>query len=106
LTNPLVCIQYTISGSFPSNRRPHQVRLGRAIKMATTAREACGMVCLLVMVNSCGSQLDMCLPGDCSAWEWDTDGEERNDVERRGHCVLACGILTPQGDRKTAVEMH
>jgi hypothetical protein len=64
--------------------------------MATTAREACGMVCLLVMVNSCGNQLDMCLPGDCSAWEWDTDGTD--GCERLGHCVLSCGVTAPEAD--------
>jgi hypothetical protein len=55
--------------------------------MATTAKEAYSKVCLLVMVNSCGSPTDMCMPGDCSAWEWD-DGREEG-VERTGHCALA-----------------
>jgi hypothetical protein len=64
--------------------------------MATTAREACGMVCLLVMVNSCGNQMDMCLPGDCSAWEWDAN--ECDGDERRGHCVLSCGVMTPEAE--------
>lgn len=54
--------------------------------MATTAKEACSKVCLLVMVNSCGNPTDLCLPGECSAWEWD-DGREEG-VERTGHCAL------------------
>ncbi len=72
--------------------------------MATTAREACGMVCLLVLVNSCGNQMDLCLPGDCSAWEWDTD--EGDGGEPRGHCVLAYGVSTPPGDANTASGVH
>jgi hypothetical protein len=55
--------------------------------MATTAKEAYSKVCLLVMVNSCGSPTDTCMPGECSAWEWD-DGREEG-VERTGHCALA-----------------
>jgi len=55
--------------------------------MVTTAKEACSKVCLLVMVNSCGSQMDMCQPGECSAWEWDTGQDDGS--ERLGHCALA-----------------
>lgn len=55
--------------------------------MLTTAKEARSEVCLMVMVNSCGSQMDRCQLGECSAWEWDTSFEE--GVERLGHCALA-----------------
>jgi hypothetical protein len=72
--------------------------------MATTAREACGMICVLVMVNSCGNQLDMCLPGDCSAWEWDSD--EDDGVDRRGHCVLALGAHSPSERGDAAPGVH
>ena len=71
--------------------------------MATTAREACGMVCLLVMVNACGTQMDRCLPGECSAWEWDSD--EADGDERRGHCMLACCPAAPPAGGKAAA-MH
>lgn len=55
--------------------------------MVTTAKEACREVCLMVMVNCSGSQMDRCRLGECSAWEWDTGSEE--GVERLGHCALA-----------------
>lgn len=66
--------------------------------MATTAKEACNKVCLLVMVNSCGSPMDTCLPGECSAWEWD-DGHE-DGVERTGHCALAGRAAVPPPRRR------
>jgi len=72
--------------------------------MATTAREACGMVCLLVLVNSCGTQMDRCLPGDCSAWEWDT--EEGDGGERCGHCVLASAMPAGRPDATSPGGMH
>jgi hypothetical protein len=66
--------------------------------MATTAREVDGKVCLLVMVNSCGSQFDRCLTGECSAWEWDAEGE--TDGKRPGHCVVAGRAALPQVGKK------
>jgi hypothetical protein len=72
--------------------------------MATTAREACGTVCLLMLVKSSGIQLEMCLPGDCSAWEWDTD--EGDGGERRGHCVLASGTPAARTDAAAAGGMR
>jgi len=62
------------------------------------------MVCLLVLVNCCGTQLDMCLPGNCSAWEWDTD--EGEGFERRGHCVLTTGMPEAGTDASSAGRMH
>ena len=72
--------------------------------MATTAKEACGKVCLLVMVNSYGSQMDMYLPGKCSAWAWDTGQDD--GTERLGHCALAGNSAVPQGGRKKGIDAH
>jgi hypothetical protein len=68
--------------------------------MVTTAKEARGKVCLLVMVNSCGNQMDICRPGECSAWEWE---DARDDCgERLGHCALAGRAASLNGrGRKT-----
>jgi hypothetical protein len=57
--------------------------------MAMTAMEACTKVCLLVLVNSCGTQMDTCRPEECSAWEWVADFDPRRDGERAGYCALA-----------------
>lgn len=65
--------------------------------MATTAKEAHNEVCLMVMLDSPGSQLESCRFGECSAWEWDPAGEEGE--ARRGHCALA-GRIPPSPDRK------
>lgn len=66
--------------------------------MATTAKEASSEVCLMVLVNSCGSQMDRCRLGECSAWEWDT-GREEGD-ERQGHCALAGRTAASQYRKK------
>jgi hypothetical protein len=65
--------------------------------MAMTAMEACSKVCLLVMVNSCGTQMDRCRPGECSAWEWIADPAPRGDGERIGYCALAGRIAGGDG---------
>ncbi|HEX2709355.1 MAG TPA: hypothetical protein VHM68_00750 [Candidatus Deferrimicrobium sp.] len=72
--------------------------------MATTAKEACSKVCLLIMVNSCGSQMDMCQPGECSAWQWDTGQDD--GTERLGHCALAGSAVVPQGGKKKGIRVH
>ncbi len=66
--------------------------------MVTTAKEAVGTVCLSVLVNYQRCRMDMCLPGECSAWEWDTDKDDGS--ERLGHCLLAGEAAMPQGGRK------
>ncbi|HEY6072633.1 MAG TPA: hypothetical protein VIV15_04375 [Anaerolineales bacterium] len=68
--------------------------------MVTTAKEACSKVCLQVMVNSCGSPMDTCLPGECSAWEWE-DGREEGG-ERIGHCALAGRAANPPPEVRPA----
>ena len=55
--------------------------------MATTALEARGNVCLLVLVNSHGEPLEICRPEECSAWSWES-GCGAGD-SRIGYCVLA-----------------
>jgi hypothetical protein len=69
--------------------------------MVTTAKEACSQVCLLAMVNSCGSPIDTCRPGECSAWEWEDAFEEGG--ERTGHCALAGkpSARSPRGITRT-----
>jgi len=55
--------------------------------MATTAMEARGKICLMVLVNPHENPLEICRPEACSAWSWDDDcGAGGN---RRGHCILA-----------------
>jgi hypothetical protein len=55
--------------------------------MATTAMEARGNVCLLVLVTPHGEPMDKCRPEECSAWSWE-DG--CNAIgSRLGHCILA-----------------
>jgi hypothetical protein len=65
--------------------------------MATTAKEFRNEVCLMVMLDSHGSQMETCCFGECSAWEWDPAGEEGE--ARRGHCALA-GRIPASRDRK------
>jgi hypothetical protein len=55
--------------------------------MATTALEACGNVCLLVLLDSHGNPTEKCRPEDCSAWSWDDGCKAGGD--RLGHCALA-----------------
>jgi hypothetical protein len=55
--------------------------------MATTAMEARGKVCLMVLVNANENPFEKCRPGECSAWAWE---ERRNASGNRiGHCILA-----------------
>jgi hypothetical protein len=66
--------------------------------MAMTAMEASTEACLLVLLNSCGTQMDRCRPGECSAWEWTADPDPRRDGERVGYCALA-GKPTSRDER-------
>ena len=54
--------------------------------MGTTAMEARGIVCLLVLVNSNENPYVKCCPEECSVWSW----EERCNAsgDRLGHCIL------------------
>jgi hypothetical protein len=55
--------------------------------MMVTTLEARGKVCLAVLMNFCESQLETCLAGECSAWEWD-NASLRDGGEPLGHCAL------------------
>lgn len=66
--------------------------------MATTTKEPCNEVCLLILLNTNASQLDRCRLGECSAWEWDLASEEGD--ARRGHCALAGRIAASRNTRK------
>lgn len=66
--------------------------------MATTTKETCNEVCLLIMLIMNESQLDRCRLGECSAWEWDPGSEEGDAC--RGHCALAGRIAASRNTRK------
>jgi hypothetical protein len=54
--------------------------------MGTTAMEARGNVCLLVLVNPNENPYEKCCPEECSVWSWE---EARNaSGNRLGHCIL------------------
>jgi hypothetical protein len=55
--------------------------------MATTAMEARGKACLMVLVNPQENPSEKCRPEECSAWSWDDDGNA--SVNRLGYCLLA-----------------
>jgi len=55
--------------------------------MSTTAMEARGNACLLVLVNPDENPYERCLADECSVWSWE---ECRNaSGNRLGHCILA-----------------
>ncbi len=55
--------------------------------MGTTAMEARGNVCLLVLVNPNENPYEICCPGECSGWSWEEGCNASGD--RLGHCILA-----------------
>jgi hypothetical protein len=55
--------------------------------MATTAMEARGKVCLMVLVNANENPFEKCRPGECSAWTWEEGCNAGGN--RLGHCILA-----------------
>lgn len=54
--------------------------------MGTTAMEARGSVCLLVLVNSNENPYEKCRPGECSVWSWEECCNASGN--RLGHCIL------------------
>lgn len=66
--------------------------------MATTATEACGKACLLILVKSHGPLMETCRPEECSAWVWDDHCDLGGN--RLGHCVLAGDSSWPRPDRR------
>ena len=62
--------------------------------MATTAMEARGNVCLLVLVNPHGNPLEKCIPEECSAWSWENGCNASGN--RFGHCALAGEAARPR----------
>ena len=67
--------------------------------MATTAMEARGKACLMVLVNPHENPLSECRPEECSAWSWDDDGNA--DGNRLGHCILAGEAARSRPPKKT-----
>jgi len=54
--------------------------------MGTTAMEARGFACLLVLVNSNENPNEKCCPEACSVWSWEEGCNASGD--RFGHCIL------------------
>jgi len=66
--------------------------------MGTTAMEARGLVCLLVLVNSNENPYEKCCPEKCSVWSWEEGCDASGD--RLGHCILV-GDTRAARPRKT-----
>jgi len=54
--------------------------------MGTTAMEARGNVCLLVLVNPNENPYEKCCPDECSVWSWEESCNASGN--RLGHCIL------------------
>jgi hypothetical protein len=61
--------------------------------MGTTAMEARGSVCLLVLVNSNENPYEKCRPEECSVWSWEECCNASGN--RLGHCILVGEIGLP-----------
>jgi hypothetical protein len=67
-----------------------------AATMGTTAMEARGNVCLLVLVNPD----EKCRPGECSVWSWEDCCNASG--YRLGHCILVSEtVLSAQQEQET-----
>ena len=66
--------------------------------MGTTAMEARGNVCLMVLVNTNENPFDKCCSEECSAWSW----EECCNASgyRLGHCILVGESVRPAQEKK------
>lgn len=61
--------------------------------MGTTAMEARGNVCLLVLVNPNENSYEKCCPEERSVWSWE---KSRNaSGNRLGHCILVGDTVRP-----------
>jgi hypothetical protein len=61
--------------------------------MGTTAMEARGNVCLLVLVNPNENPYEKCCPDECSVWSWEEGCNASGN--RLGHCILVGESLRP-----------
>jgi hypothetical protein len=68
--------------------------------MGTTAMEARGNVCLLVLVNANENPYEKCCPEECSVWSWEEGCNASGN--RLGHCILVGETLrSARLDKKT-----
>jgi hypothetical protein len=67
--------------------------LMEAATMGTTAMEARGNDCLLVLVNSNENPYEKCCPEECSGWSWEDCCNASGN--RLGHCILVGETVRP-----------
>jgi hypothetical protein len=68
--------------------------------MGTTAMEARGNVCLLVLVHPNENPYETCCPEECSVWSWEEGCNASGN--RLGHCILVGETLrSARLDKKT-----
>jgi hypothetical protein len=68
--------------------------------MGTTAMEARGNVCLLVLLNPDENPYEKCRPGECSVWSWEDCCSASG--YRLGHCILVGEpVLPAQQEQET-----
>ena len=61
--------------------------------MGTTAMEARGKVCLLVLVNPNENSYEKCCPEECSVWSWEESSNASGN--RLGHRILVGETVRP-----------